>query len=88
MFILRKLWHLPRNICIFLLDIYQKTISPDHSKFMKVFFPNGHCKYQPTCSDYAKISIKKRGFIIGILKSIWRLFRCNPFSKGGLDLPK
>ncbi|MFN4219751.1 MAG: membrane protein insertion efficiency factor YidD [bacterium] len=45
------------------------------------------CKYYPSCSDYAIISIEKYGPIKGTLKAIWRIIRCNPFSKGGVDLP-
>lgn len=45
------------------------------------------CKYHPSCSDYAIISIEKYGPIKGLLKAIWRIIRCNPFSKGGVDLP-
>ncbi|MCS7165745.1 MAG: membrane protein insertion efficiency factor YidD [Candidatus Calescibacterium sp.] len=45
------------------------------------------CKYYPSCSDYALISIEKYGIFIGSLKAIWRFLRCNPFSKGGIDLP-
>ena len=41
------------------------------------------CKYIPTCSQYAVEAIEKYGVIKGGLMSIWRILRCNPFSKGG-----
>jgi len=78
------LWKLPRNTAAFFVEIYQKTLSPDHGLF-KVFFPHGYCKFKPTCSEYAKQSLKKHGVIFGSLKSLWRVLRCNPWSKGGVD---
>jgi putative membrane protein insertion efficiency factor len=45
------------------------------------------CRYYPSCSEYAILSIEKHGALKGSLKAIWRLLRCNPFSKGGVDLP-
>ncbi len=68
------------------IHLYQKTISPDHS-WMRHAFPGGFCKYQPTCSQYMDISLEKYGLIRGLWRGIWRIVRCNPFSKGGLDLP-
>ncbi|MFA5211582.1 MAG: membrane protein insertion efficiency factor YidD [Patescibacteria group bacterium] len=79
------LW--PRYLVLFFIKIYQKTISPDHGIF-KQKYPHGYCRFYPTCSVYSYEVIKKRGLIIGIPKSIWRILRCNPWSKGGIDLPK
>ena len=42
------------------------------------------CKYYPSCSNYAATAIRRYGFK-GLLMSIWRLLRCNPWSEGGLD---
>lgn len=86
MSILKFIWHIPRKLLIFFVKIYQKTISPDHG-FMKAFFPGGYCKYTPSCSSYAVMSLEKYGAIYGSLKSFYRFLRCNPFSKGGYDMP-
>ena len=43
------------------------------------------CKYLPTCSQYAKEAIEKYGAIKGGALAVWRIIRCNPFSKGGFD---
>ena len=43
------------------------------------------CRFVPTCSEYALEAIEKRGALIGTLKAIWRILRCNPFSHGGFD---
>jgi len=70
----------------FLIEIYQRTLSPDHS-FWRHLFPGGFCRYTPTCSMYTHMAIGKYGVIRGSLKGFWRILRCNPWSKGGLDLP-
>lgn len=47
------------------------------------------CRYKPTCSQYAKEAYQTRNFFYAGLLSIWRILRCNPFSKGGYDpVPK
>lgn len=46
---------------------------------------NIHCKYYPSCSEYTKQAIEKYGAGKGMLLGIYRILRCNPFSKGGYD---
>ena len=43
------------------------------------------CKYIPTCSEYGIEAIEKYGALKGGLLAVWRILRCNPFSKGGYD---
>jgi putative membrane protein insertion efficiency factor len=64
---------------ILLLPIlgYRKFISP-------AFAPR--CKYYPSCSTYAELSIREFG-VKGALMALWRVARCNPFSHGGVDYP-
>lgn len=81
---LKQIWFLPRYGMIGLVKIYQKTLSPDHG-FLKVLFPYGCCRFQPTCSEYAVQALKKYGLVRGSIKSIWRVLRCNPCSRGGKD---
>jgi hypothetical protein len=59
-----------------LIGFYQKFVSP-------VLGP--HCRYRPTCSEYCRQAIKKRGLLKGSLLSVWRILRCNPLSRGGWD---
>lgn len=61
---------------IWLIRFYQKNISV-HT------VPS--CKYFPTCSQYGIEAIQKFGAFKGTLLTIWRILRCNPFSKGGYD---
>jgi len=75
---------LPQKIFVFLISLYQKTLSPDHSPFSKVF-PDGYCRFYPTCSEYGKKAILKYGVLKGGVLSFWRVLRCNPWSKGGYD---
>lgn len=46
---------------------------------------HNQCKFIPSCSNYALDAIEYYGVIKGVLLAIWRILRCNPFSKGGLD---
>ncbi|MFA6537692.1 MAG: membrane protein insertion efficiency factor YidD [Patescibacteria group bacterium] len=64
---------------------YQKYLSFDHSPFWKQFFPDGFCRYHPSCSQYTYESIEKFGILKGGIRGAWRILRCNPFSKGGDD---
>ena len=45
----------------------------------------GRCKYIPTCSTYALECFEKYTFFKALGLSIWRILRCNPFSKGGYN---
>ena len=43
------------------------------------------CKFIPTCSQYGIEAIEKYGAWKGGWLTVWRILRCNPFSKGGYD---
>ena len=62
------------------LDFYRKWLSPAiHS------LSPGGCRYLPTCSEYASIAIATHGPLRGVSLALWRLLRCHPFARGGLD---
>lgn len=82
----KKLFHWPRDLVLLLIRLYQKTLSPDHGWF-RAKYPQGFCRFYPSCSEYGYQVIKKRGILIGIPLTLWRIARCNPWSKGGLDKP-
>lgn len=69
---------------LFLIKIYQKTISPDHG-WLSGIFGMGFCRFQPTCSEYGYKSIEKYGVLKGGWMAFYRILRCNPLSKGGYD---
>lgn len=66
-----------KRFLIFIIKFYQKYIS----------CLKGHptCKYTPTCSSYAIEALEKHGIFKGTILAVWRILRCNPFSKGGFD---
>jgi putative membrane protein insertion efficiency factor len=43
------------------------------------------CRFVPTCSEYAMDAIEKHGVAKGLARAAWRLVRCNPLCRGGLD---
>jgi len=43
------------------------------------------CKYTPTCSEYGIEALKEYGTIKGTILTLFRIIKCNPFSKGGYD---
>lgn len=45
------------------------------------------CRFEPSCSDYAREALRSRGFIGGIWLSMRRIARCHPFHPGGFDPP-
>lgn len=61
---------------ILLIRLYRAFISP-------IFGPS--CKYYPTCSSYALEAFMKHNILYATWLTVWRVLRCNPFSKGGYD---
>lgn len=59
-----------------LVRLYQLTLSP-------VLGP--HCRFQPTCSSFAREAIGRHGAVIGTALGLRRLARCHPFHPGGFD---
>lgn len=59
---------------------YQRMFSPA----LHVLSPS-RCLYLPTCSEYAYVAIVRFGVLRGGAMAMWRLARCHPFAKGGLD---
>ncbi|MDE7477226.1 MAG: membrane protein insertion efficiency factor YidD [Lachnospiraceae bacterium] len=65
-----------KKLLIWLIKFYRKYLSP--LKYTK-------CPYFPSCSQYGLEAVEQYGALRGGLLSIWRILRCNPFSKGGYD---
>ncbi|MBP7461529.1 MAG: membrane protein insertion efficiency factor YidD [Candidatus Delongbacteria bacterium] len=62
---------------IIVIKAYQAALSP---------ILGGQCRFVPSCSDYAIYQFTHRSFWAALTKTLWRILRCNPFSKGGYDL--
>lgn len=73
-------WLLPRQSLAFFIAVYQRTISPDHGP-LRVFYPYGFCRHEPTCSEHGRRVILERGTIIGCCLLIQRLCSCHPWKK-------
>ena len=61
---------------IYMIDFYQKYLS---------FLLGKNCRFEPTCSQYAKESIEIHGAFIGSYYSVIRILKCGPWSVGGID---
>jgi putative membrane protein insertion efficiency factor len=64
------------NAAVKLVKIYQLALSP---------YMGMHCKYVPSCSQYACDCFNHYGFIKSLGLVSWRILRCNPWSRGGYD---
>ncbi len=65
-----------KYLIIKLIRLYQRYISP-----VKI----SKCPYIPSCSAYGLQAVEKYGAIKGSAMAVWRIIRCNPFSRGGYD---
>ncbi|HPN72392.1 MAG TPA: membrane protein insertion efficiency factor YidD [Candidatus Omnitrophota bacterium] len=55
-----------------------------YKKFISPLFGSS-CRFEPTCSDYAREAVEVYGVLGGLRRALWRVLRCNPFSPGGYD---
>ena len=74
-----RLWNVPKILVLSVIRLYQMTISKG--------MPPNTCRFYPSCSHYGYQAVYKYGALIGSVKAIWRVLRCNPFNPGGVDLP-
>jgi len=65
-----------KRILLAIIRFYRTSVSP---------LTASHCKYIPTCSQYGIEAIERFGALKGTALTVWRILRCNPFSKGGYD---
>jgi hypothetical protein len=68
-----------KKILIKTIDFYQIFVS---SILHQLFGVKNACRYEITCSQYAKASILEKGVLMGSYLSFVRLLRCQPFYKG------
>ncbi len=65
-----------RKLAASLVRLYQLLVSP-------ILPPS--CRFEPTCSEYMRQAILRKGLFKGFVMGLWRLLRCHPWSKGGAD---
>ena len=66
-----------KYLCIALVKFYWKFLSPLKRRSC--------CRFVPSCSQYAIEAFQKRGFFVGMILTVWRILRCNPYCVGGYD---
>jgi len=64
------------RLILALLAAYKRILSP-------LFGPR--CRFDPSCSDYARVAIARFGATRGGMLALWRLARCQPLCDGGSD---
>lgn len=69
---------MPARLLIALVRLYQRTLSP---------LLGSHCRFLPSCSEYAVMALTEWGALKGSWLAARRLARCHPFTEAGLDLP-
>jgi putative membrane protein insertion efficiency factor len=71
-----KLQAVMKFLVLDLLGIYKAFLSP--------FLPPA-CRFEPTCSEYARQAVEKYGALRGTWMGLTRILRCQPLCKGGHD---
>ncbi|MCQ4935389.1 MULTISPECIES: membrane protein insertion efficiency factor YidD [Anaerotignum] len=65
-----------KKFFLLLIRFYQVGISP---------LIGPHCRFTPTCSQYAFIAISRYGIFKGTYLAVRRILKCHPFHEGGFD---
>jgi putative membrane protein insertion efficiency factor len=65
-----------RTLLLLLIKTYRLLVSP---------WLGNHCRFAPTCSDYALTAIERFGVLRGGWLALRRVGRCHPWHAGGLD---
>lgn len=73
---MKRLNDAAKALVVNLIGGYQRWISP-------MLAPS--CRFEPTCSHYTAEAVARHGLFVGGMLGLWRIVRCNPFSRGGLD---
>lgn len=66
------------RVAVTAIGVYQWALSP---------FLGRHCRFAPTCSEYARLALTDHGPLWGGWLALRRLLKCHPFHPGGYDPP-
>lgn len=66
----------PRNVFVAFIIGWRTIISPLYGNV---------CRFHPTCSAYGLGAVRQFGLLHGGALTAWRILRCNPFARGGID---
>ena len=64
-----------RALALLLIHAYRRLLSPMFG---------GHCRFTPSCSEYAHQAIARYGWK-GVWLALKRISRCHPFGGSGYD---
>ena len=70
--------HWPARGVLAAVRLYQRWLSP---------LLGSQCRFHPTCSDYTALAVAKHGTCLGVALGLWRILRCQPLCRGGVDMP-
>jgi putative membrane protein insertion efficiency factor len=68
--------HIMKAVLLALVQAYQYLLRP---------MLGAHCRFAPSCSDYARDAIVKHGAMKGLFLTLRRVLRCHPYHPGGYD---
>lgn len=71
-----QLIRMPALLLVGMIRVYQATLAR--------WLPQ-RCRFYPSCSEYAVLALREKGLVRGGAAAIWRLVRCGPWSRGGVD---
>jgi putative membrane protein insertion efficiency factor len=71
-----KITRIPSLVLIAVIGVYRRLISP---------LLGPHCRFVPSCSEYAVMALEQHGLVRGLYLAARRLLRCHPFHPGGFD---
>ncbi|MEX2557260.1 MAG: membrane protein insertion efficiency factor YidD [Actinomycetota bacterium] len=73
---MKQLIRVPALLVIGIIRLYQLSLAR--------MMPQ-RCRFHPSCSEYAVGSLRENGLIRGGMAAGWRVVRCGPWNRGGLD---
>jgi len=65
-----------KKLLLFLVRVYQYALRP---------LLGAHCRFYPSCSEYASGAIERYGALKGLSLAARRIARCHPYHPGGYD---
>lgn len=74
--VLHTVVRVPARLLVLAIRGYQLYISP---------MTPPTCRYYPSCSQYAVVAVQRHGALRGTYLAAWRVLRCNPWTRGGVD---
>lgn len=81
-----RIARIPRAVALGALAVYRSALSPLIHSMNGLHSMDGlACRYEPSCSEYARVAVRRHGVIRGGAMAMWRVARCNPFGGHGFD---